>query len=90
MLTVVETLQLLAQAIVRNFLSKKRASDGLEGARSADSSSVTRWPHLLALANSEEKELGASRVYPTCDDGRIGVRPNATSSTKSSSLETTT
>jgi hypothetical protein len=27
----------------------------------------------------------ACRVYPTCDDGRLGRRPNATNSTKSSS-----
>jgi hypothetical protein len=63
MLTVVETLQLLAQAIVRNSLSKQRASDGIEGSRSADSSSVTRWPHLLALANREEKELETTTYY---------------------------
>ena len=30
--------------------------------------------------------LGACRVYPTCDDGRLGRSPNATDSTKSSPL----
>jgi len=51
-------------------------------ARRADLNSRTGGDARRQAILKRLASLGACRVYPTCDDGRIGRRPNATDSTK--------